>query len=64
MLDRRSPRANFQVRMISRRSISDRSPVNGANGAASLTTLLQMVAYGQGVTLIPEMAVAAGALSP
>lgn len=33
-------------------------------GAASLTTLLQMVAYGQGVTLIPEMAVAAGALSP
>ena len=32
-------------------------------GAASLTTLLQMVAYGQGVTLIPEMAVAAGAVS-
>ncbi len=33
-------------------------------GAASLTTLLQMVAHGQGVTLIPEMAVAAGVISP
>lgn len=33
-------------------------------GAASLTTLLQMVAHGQGVTLIPEMAVAAGVVSP
>ena len=32
-------------------------------GAASLTTLLQMVAHGQGVTLIPEMAVAAGMAS-
>ena len=29
-------------------------------GATSLTTLLQMVAHGQGVTLIPEMAVTAG----
>ena len=29
-------------------------------GATSLTTLLQMVAHGLGVTLIPEMAVAAG----
>ena len=33
-------------------------------GAASLTTLLQMVAHGQGVTLIPEMAVAAGVAPP
>lgn len=33
-------------------------------GAASLTTLLQMVAYGQGVTLIPEMALAAGIVLP
>lgn len=33
-------------------------------GAASLTTLLQMVAHGQGVTLIPEMALAAGVISP
>ncbi len=33
-------------------------------GAASLTTLLQMVAFGQGVTLIPEMALAAGVVSP
>ena len=32
-------------------------PAATANyGATSLTTLLQMVAYGQGVTLIPEMA--------
>jgi len=30
-------------------------------GATSLTTLLQMVAHGQGVTLIPEMAFAASA---
>lgn len=30
-------------------------------GATSLTTLLQMVAHGLGVTLIPEMALAAGA---
>jgi LysR family hydrogen peroxide-inducible transcriptional activator len=29
-------------------------------GATSLTTLLQMVAHGQGVTLIPRMALAAG----
>lgn len=29
-------------------------------GATSLTTLLQMVAHGQGVTLIPEMAVSSG----
>ena len=29
-------------------------------GATSLTTLLQMVAHGQGVTLIPEMAVISG----
>lgn len=29
-------------------------------GATSLTTLLQMVSHGMGVTLIPEMAVAAG----
>lgn len=33
-------------------------------GAASLTTLLQMVAHGQGVTLVPEMALAAGVVSP
>jgi LysR family hydrogen peroxide-inducible transcriptional activator len=32
-------------------------------GAASLTTLLQMVAHGQGVTLVPEMALAAGVAS-
>lgn len=31
-------------------------------GATSLTTLLQMVAHGLGVTLVPEMAVRAGAL--
>lgn len=29
-------------------------------GATSLTTLLQMVAHGMGITLIPEMAIAAG----
>ena len=33
-------------------------------GAASLTTLLQMVAHGQGVTLVPEMALAAGVIAP
>ena len=33
-------------------------------GAASLTTLLQMVAHGQGVTLVPELALAAGVVSP
>jgi LysR family hydrogen peroxide-inducible transcriptional activator len=33
-------------------------------GATSLTTLLQMVAHGQGVTLIPEMAVTAGPQIP
>lgn len=33
-------------------------------GAASLTTLLQMVAHGQGVTLIPEMALAASEATP
>lgn len=31
-------------------------------GATSLTTLLQMVAHGQGITLIPEMAAAAGGI--
>lgn len=31
-------------------------------GATSLTTLLQMVAHGQGVTMVPEMAVAMGSL--
>ena len=29
-------------------------------GATSLTTLLQMVAHGMGITLIPELAIAAG----
>ena len=33
-------------------------------GATSLTTLLQMVAHGQGVTLIPEMACATSAAIP
>lgn len=33
-------------------------------GATSLTTLLQMVAYGQGVTLIPELARAASEAMP
>ena len=33
-------------------------------GATSLTTLLQMVAHGQGVTLIPEMATASSAATP
>jgi len=33
-------------------------------GATSLTTLLQMVAHGHGVTLIPEMAVDRGAATP
>lgn len=33
-------------------------------GATSLTTLLHMVAHGQGVTLIPEMACEAGAAVP
>jgi len=31
-------------------------------GATSLTTLLQMVAHGQGITLIPEMAAASGGM--
>lgn len=33
-------------------------------GATSLTTLLQMVAHGQGITLVPEMAILAGTLPP
>jgi len=33
-------------------------------GATSLTTLLQMVAHGMGVTLVPEMAVQAAGASP
>lgn len=41
---------------------SVRPAVMANYGATSLTTLLQMVAHGQGVTLIPEMARAASAL--
>jgi LysR family hydrogen peroxide-inducible transcriptional activator len=33
-------------------------------GATSLTTLMQMVAHGLGVTLVPEIAVASGAILP
>lgn len=33
-------------------------------GATSLTTLMQMVAHGLGVTLVPEMAIASGAILP
>ena len=34
LLESRSPSANFQVRIISSRSMSARSPVKGAKGAA------------------------------
>jgi LysR family hydrogen peroxide-inducible transcriptional activator len=43
---------------------SVRANVMANYGATSLTTLLQMVAHGQGVTLIPEIAAAAGTTMP